>query len=70
MLPSEGARRPPEPQSGKLLRTCGAGILVCELHRFRNVDTGGTGPYNDHYRRRIFTIDEDLLGKFDRILLT
>jgi hypothetical protein len=27
-------------------------------------------PDNDHNPRRIFTIDEDLLGKFDRILLT
>jgi hypothetical protein len=27
-------------------------------------------PVNDHNRRRIFSLDEDLLRKFDRVLLT
>jgi hypothetical protein len=46
-----GARRPPEPRSGKLLRTCAAGILAGELHRFRNVDKD----------RQCFLMDEQVV---------
>ena len=41
-----------------------AGILVCELHGFEMATP--EAPENDHIRRRIFSIDEDLLRKFDR----